>query len=348
MSYHIPVLIHEVSFFAEKYLDKNSDILIVDGTLGDAGHSLALLKIFPKARLLGIDRDAQMLERARSRLEGETNFRIQVKNISIEEWEQCLIEKDVEDNIKKKERSGFTLFEPGVKIVLAHTSYKNLPSIMKYQNIKADFLLLDLGTSMFQLKMAERGFSFKDLSLDMRFDTTSGPSTEELVNFYSEKELEKILKEYGEEVFSKRIAREIVQKRPFKSAQELSNCIMRVKGNFNKDRRIKSIHPATQTFQALRIATNSELENLSALLKELPYILNKGGVAEIISFHSLEDRIVKNTFRDIGTKINKKNTNAAKFVIVTPKPLRPSEEEVKRNPASRSALLRVLYAQRGT
>ena len=207
------------------------------------------------------------------------------------------------------------------RLVLANDSYTNLKKIVQKHSFgSVNGILFDLGMSSWHLEESERGFTFlKDEPLDMRYSLDNDLSADKIINNYSQKEIEKILKEYGEERFAKRIAKNIIQERPIKTTFQLVKVI---------GRRREKIHPATRTFQALRIAVNDELNNLKKALPQAVKVLEKGGRIVIISFHSLEDRIVKNFFKD-------SNLN-----ILTKKPVISSQEEIKINPRSRSAKLR--------
>jgi 16S rRNA (cytosine1402-N4)-methyltransferase len=198
-----------------------------------------------------------------------------------------------------------------------------------YQEV--DGILLDLGVSMLHLKSEGRGFSFlKEEPLDMRMDTDQELTAEEVVNTYSEKDLADVIWKYGEERRSRRIARAIAfarRRQPVRTCRELSHVIEKSIGRSGR------IHPATRTFQALRIEVNRELEDLSAAIEEGASLMGKKGRFCIISYHSLEDRIVKHAFRKLARE--------GLFHIITKKPVRPGQEEKKSNPSSRSAKLRV-------
>jgi 16S rRNA (cytosine1402-N4)-methyltransferase len=193
-----------------------------------------------------------------------------------------------------------------------------------------DGVLLDLGVSMLQLKEYERGFSFmSDARLDMRMDASEGRSAWEIVNRYSEKELQRILTEYGEEPRFRKIAKWIVNARqasPVNTCRELAYIVLQAYGGRGKT------HPATRTFQAIRIEVNSELDELRRGLASAFGVLKPGGRICVIAYHSLEDRIVKNTFREMGRE--------GTIKVLTKKPLAPARDEILRNPASRSAKLR--------
>lgn len=215
---------------------------------------------------------------------------------------------------------------------LVHGSYADMSDTLDELGIKAvDGALLDLGLSSDQLADAERGFSFTAAGpLDLRFDPTEGQSASEIVNRWTEKQLADAIYQFGEERFSRRIAREIVARRRerlFETAQDLAELVRRCVPRRPHGERID---PATRTFQALRIVVNDELGILERTLKILPDCLQRGGRAAIISFHSLEDRPVKQAFRE-----------DERWRVLTKKPLRASDAEVERNPRARSAKLRV-------
>ncbi|TRZ65051.1 MAG: 16S rRNA (cytosine(1402)-N(4))-methyltransferase RsmH [Spirochaetia bacterium] len=266
----------------------------IDGTFGAGGHSTAILKkIGLNGKLLGIDWDKKVI----------ANFKLQIANYK--------------------------------NLILVQGNYADIPEILNERKLhRADGLIIDLGLSSDQLESSGRGFSFlKDEILDMRFDSESGAlSAAEIINSLSEKELADIFWKYGEEGNSRRIAKEIVEKRRknrIKTTFELAEIVE------NAVSRRGKIHPATKVFQALRIYVNDELENLERLLKNLGIILKPQGRAAIISFHSLEDRLVKNYFRDMA--------KSGRAEILTKKPIVPSQEEIKNNQRSRSAKLRALY-----
>lgn len=263
------------------YLPENAR-LIVDGTLGEAGHTLAFHKERPSAQLIGIDRDPEMLERARGRLA-----------------------------------------EAGASVETHRSAFSRIPEVLNAR--RADFILLDLGVSMYHFRGAARGFSYTDESLDMRLDPSLPHTAEDLINHLGERELKDLFSELGEERFAGRIAGAIVRKRPLRSAQALAEIILgAVPGR-------QRIHPATRVFQALRIRVNQELDELNAL-PAIASCLAPGGRLAVITFHSLEDRPVKHTLRALGEG----------YRVLTKKPVLPTDEETSRNAASRSAKLRVV------
>jgi len=253
-----------------------------------------LERIIPGGKLIGIDRDNEALDIARERLRrfGETN------------------------------------------VLFAQGNFDDLKAIFERLNIgKADGLLLDLGVSSMQLDKAQRGFSFRyDAPLDMRMDKGAGLTAEELVNRAPEAELSRLIYEYGEERFSRRIARAIIEERKrgrIDTTAKLVDIIMRAVPYKGKHGRV---HPATRTFQALRIAVNDELKALEKALDDAIGLLNPSGVICVISYHSLEDRIVKNKFKEAKSK--------GILDVLYKKPLTPDEGEIEDNPRSRSAKLR--------
>ena len=267
----------------------------IDATIGQGSHALAILeKNGPNGKVLGIDQDLRQIENCKLNL--KTRF---------------------------KER-----------IILVCDNFTNLKDIVKQQKFgPVSGILLDIGMSSWHLEKSERGFSFqKQESLDMRYKTQNDLTANKILNEYSQKEIEQILKEYGEEKFAKQISQEIVKTRKIiliKKTSELVQIIKKVVPIWYQHRRI---HFATKTFQALRIAVNDELNNLIKVLPEAIEILKPGGRIVVISFHSLEDRIVKNFLREQAQK--------QVLQINTKKPIRPSQEEIKINARSRSAKLR--------
>jgi len=224
-----------------------------------------------------------------------------------------------------------TLLPFGDRVKIFRENFVHLPDLMKAES--ADGILLDLGLSSIQLEKGERGFSFKGEGLlDMRMDQRMDETAADLVNYLSPERLEDILSDYGQERWAKRIAKAIVQERerePIGTPEALRKIVHRAIPRRFHSRRID---PATRTFQALRIRVNDELENLERILKSGWKILKKGGRMCVISFHSLEDRLVKETFRALEKQ--------GEILILTKKPVTPSGEEQKRNPRSRSAKLR--------
>jgi 16S rRNA (cytosine1402-N4)-methyltransferase len=281
---HQPVLRDEVV----AGLAAREGLTLVDGTVGAGGHAAALARrVGPAGRIIGLDRDAQMLALAAEAVRG-------------------------------------------LPVTLVHAPYSDLDAVLDELGIETvDGIVLDLGLSSDQLTWTHRGFSFStDGPLDMRFDTSSGETAADLVNSLSEHELARIIYEYGEERYSRRVARRIVEARRtgrIATSQQLADLVRRsIPGKWGP------IDPATRTFQALRIAVNDELDHLDSALERLPNRLKIGGRLAIISFHSLEDRRVKHAFRE-----------DARLKALTKKPIRATTEEVAANPRARSAKLRV-------
>ena len=294
---HTPVLLNEVL----KYLDPQPGSFIIDGTVDGGGHSAEIFpKILPDGKLLGVDIDGSRLENALLKISA---------NI-----------KNEKSNIKNN-------------LILARGNYVDLPQILEKEKFpKADGLLLDLGFSSEQLEGSDRGFSFmKSEDLLMTYGDDETP-VKKILRELSERDLAKIIFAYSGEKYAMRIAKEIKargKKKAIETTGELSEIIAKsVPANYERGR----INPATRTFQALRIYANHELENLKNILGKLQEILAPQGKIVIISFHSLEDRIVKQEFRELA----KKGT----LEILTKKPIEAGEEELSRNPRSRSAKLR--------
>jgi 16S rRNA (cytosine1402-N4)-methyltransferase len=277
----------------------------IDGTLGGGGHALALLQAAqPGGALLGIDADPAALAAARARLQA----------------------------------AGL----PAGSYTLHHGRFGDMGAIARAHGFAGvDGILLDLGVSSHQLDTAARGFSFSaDGPLDMRLDPTRGPTAADLVNTLDEPALADIIYRYGEERGSRRIARLIVAQReraPIGSTGELAALVARAIGRGGRDR----IHPATRTFQALRIAVNGELEQLEAALPQAIDLLGPAGRLAVISFHSLEDRIVKLFFRAESGYGGSMNEKPPRLRIVTRKPIEAGAAEQQANPRARSAKLRV-------
>jgi 16S rRNA (cytosine1402-N4)-methyltransferase len=292
---HVPVLLKE----AIDFLNVRRGGTYIDATVGLGGHSYEIAKrLGAPGHLIGLDKDPAALEIAGSRL--------------------------------RPSGSG----EPDwPTIELRQASFASLAEV---RSPVADGLLADIGVSSLQLFDAARGFSFQaDGPLDMRMDPHSERTAEQVVNHLDERELADVIYEFGEERRSRRIARAIVRSRPIRSTAHLADVISAAARPMNRgrDKYDRRIHPATQTFQALRIFVNRELDDLKALLEAAPRILKPGGRVVVISFHSLEDRIVKDAFREGSIKDKY-------FRVLTKKPVTASEEEQDRNPRARSAKLR--------
>ncbi|MBT3311403.1 MAG: 16S rRNA (cytosine(1402)-N(4))-methyltransferase RsmH [Desulfobacterales bacterium] len=304
---HIPVMPAEVT----EYMNLMPGKIYVDCTMGGAGHSEIIVKnIIPDGIMIGIDQDADAIENARK--------------------------------ILKKYKTNIRLF---------HKNFIYLPEILSQLNIDSvDGILLDLGLSLHHFEESGRGFSFKkDEPLDMRMNTQSDTMAKDIINNSQEKELAKIFFEFGEERRSRLIARNIVRERennPIRTSRQLADIILNSlpkKALYNQ-----KIHPATRVFMALRIAVNSELERLDFFMKKVADLLNPGGRLCVISFHSLEDRIVKHSIRAMEHVCSCPPDfpecvcgNKKIFRSLFRKGLTPTEEEIERNPMSRSARLRI-------
>ncbi len=235
------------------------------------------------------------------------------------------------------ERARENLSSFGDRVELRKANFRDLKSVLKSLSIPGvDGIILDLGLSTEQLEDRERGFSFRwDAPLDMRMSRETAITARDLLENLSAEEIEALFREFGEERWARRIARNIVRRReraPIRTTRELVEAI-----ETSVPRKHQRIHPATRTFQALRISVNEELENLRHFLDEAPNLLNSGGRLGIISYHSLEDRIVKNYFRNWASKARGK---VGAFKLLTRKPVVPSPEEVEQNPRARSAKMR--------
>lgn len=291
-------------------LNIREDGVYVDGTLGGAGHSSEICKLLSdKGMLIGIDQDQEALAVATEKLSNE----------------KC-------------------------KVELVHSNYEHFKYIIDNLNLSSvSGVLLDLGVSSYQLDTAERGFSYmKDAPLDMRMDQSSSQTAKDIVNNYSMEELWKILKVYGEEKFAKRIAEKIVEVREDKEIETTLELVKIVDGCIPTKNKIKYGHPAKRTFQAIRIELNRELEVLKDTLQDMINALEPKGRLCIITFHSLEDRIVKQLFRDNENPCTCPRDfpmcvcgNVATGKMKPRKPILPSEEELEVNSRSKSAKLRI-------
>jgi 16S rRNA (cytosine1402-N4)-methyltransferase len=293
---HVPVLLKE----AIDFLNVRRGGTYIDATVGLGGHSYEIAKrLGAPGHLIGLDKDPAALERAREELVVSRSSLV----VGQTDWP---------------------------KITLRHQSFGEIANDQRPSTI--DGILADIGVSSLQLSDAARGFSFQaDGPLDMRMDPRSERTAEQVVNHLDERELADVIYEFGEERRSRRIARAIVRSRPIRSTAHLADVISAAARPMNQAER--RIHPATRTFQALRIFVNRELDDLKALLEAAPRILKPGGRVVVISFHSLEDRIVKDAFREGAIKDKY-------FRVLTKKPVTASEEEQDRNPRARSAKMR--------
>jgi 16S rRNA (cytosine1402-N4)-methyltransferase len=293
---HVPVLLKE----AIDFLNVRRGGTYIDATVGLGGHSYEIAKrLGAPGHLIGLDKDPAALEIARRKLA--------VGRSSLVVGEQ----------------------PDWPTVTLLHRSFAEVANGQRQATL--DGLLADIGVSSLQLDDAARGFSFQaEGPLDMRMDPHSERTAEQVVNHLDERQLADVIYEFGEERRSRRIARAICRSRPIRTTAQLADVISAAARPMNQAE--KRIHPATRTFQALRIFVNRELDDLKAMLEAAPQILKPGGRIVVISFHSLEDRIVKDAFREGSTQ--------GAYSILTKKPVTASEEESDRNPRARSAKLR--------
>lgn len=294
---HTPVL---AGTLAEQ-IKLPSDGVMVDATVGQGGHSLLLGRTLgPEAVIVGLDLDKNAVRRAQ-----------------------------------------FNLKELACNVILLQSNFSQIAEQLSKQSIeKVDFILADLGVSSAQLADAEFGLSFQtNMPLDMRIDKRLKHTAADIVNKSNEKSLADLIYQFGQDRASRRIARFIVRHRkvePITTTSQLAQIVCKALGKSTRGRRSR-IHPATRTFQALRIAVNSELENLKKLLASAPDLLKKKGYIAVISFHSLEDGMVKSDFRQ--------NEKAGIYRIITKKPIVPTREEIEENRRARSAKLRIAQKQ---
>ena len=292
-----------------KFLNINPDGIYIDGTMGGAGHSYKICKKLTTGKFIGIDQDINAINISKKRLE-----------------------------------------EFNDKIILVHNNFSNIKNILNDLNIKkVDGVLLDIGVSSHQLDEANRGFSYmQNAPLDMRMNIDNNFSAYNVVNEYSEKKLSDIIYKFGEERWAKRIAEFIVNERKNKFIETTFELVDIIKKAIPKSCRIDGPHPAKRTFQAIRIEVNSELDVLKIAINDIIDFLNPKGRLAIITFHSLEDRIVKNEFKKqqnpcecpIEFPVCICN-NISKGKVITKKPILPSDKEILENHRARSAKLRV-------
>ncbi len=294
---HIPVL---AGTLAEQII-LPPDGVMVDATIGHGGHSYLFgQNLGPKGIIIGLDVDTNAIQKAKNRL------------------------KDLY-----------------CKVIVLHSNFSQIGEVVHRQGIdRVDFILADLGLCSAQLADFETGLSFQqNMPLDMRIDKRIKTTAADIISKTDEKSLADLIYKFGEDRASRRIARFIVQHRrekPITTTGELAAVICKALGQPGQRRKSK-IHPATRTFQALRIEVNNELENLEGLLASAPELLSKNGYIAVISFHSLEDRLVKNSF--------KQNQKEGIYKIITKKPIVPTREEIAGNPRARSAKLRIAQKQ---
>ena len=291
-------------------LNIRPDGIYVDGTLGGAGHSSEIAKRLTTGRLIGIDQDADAIAAASERL------------------------KDYKD-----------------KVTIVRSNYAQMKEVLHNLGIeKVDGILLDLGVSSFQLDTPERGFTYRseDAPLDMRMDDRQKLTARDIVNEYSEMELFRIIRDYGEDRFAKNIAKHLVSAREQKPIETTGELNAIIKGAIPMKVQVTGGHPSKRTYQAIRIELNHELDVLRDNLDDMIELLNDGGRCCIITFHSLEDRIVKSAFKKNENPCTCPSNfpvcvcgNKSRGHVVTRKPILPSEKELEENSRSKSAKLRV-------
>ena len=307
---HVPVLLKE----AIDFLAVRRGGTYIDATVGLGGHSYEIAKrLGALGHLIGFDKDPAALVIAKTVLGPQSS--VAREEVVVGRW-PLVVGKDEQHDWPKVE--------------LRHGSFADLANGERLTiNDRVDGILADLGMSSLQLSDPARGFSFQaEGPLDMRMDPQAGLTAEQVVNHFGERELADVIYEFGEERRSRRIARAIVRSRPIRSTAQLAEVVSAATRPMKSER----IHPATRTFQALRIFVNRELDDLRALLSAAPQLLRPGGRLVIISFHSLEDRIVKDAFRE-GVK-------QGHYKLLSKKPVTARQKEIDRNPRSRSAKLR--------
>jgi 16S rRNA (cytosine1402-N4)-methyltransferase len=319
---HVPVLLKE----AIDFLNVRRGGTYIDATVGLGGHSYEIAKrLGAPGHLIGLDKDPKALEIAAARLRASVSLNsLSFRTSTLSpRGDESAVEEPAVGRIADRKPDRPT-------VELRQGSFAGLANDQRPATI--DGLLADLGVSSLQLDDAARGFSFQaEGPLDMRMDPHNERTAEQVVNHLDERELADVIYEFGEERRSRRIARAIVRSRPIRSTAHLAQIISAAARPMNSEQR--RIHPATRTFQALRIFVNRELDDLRALLEAAPQILKPGGRIVVISFHSLEDRIVKDAFRE-GEKKD------MTLRVLTKKPVVASEQESDRNPRARSAKLR--------
>lgn len=291
-------------------LNIKEDGVYVDCTMGGAGHSKEIVKrLSDKGLFIGFDQDKNAIATAKERL------------------------SEYSDRVK-----------------FVHSNFENIKEELEKLGVdKIDGVLADLGVSSHQLDEADRGFSYMhDAPLDMRMDIRQSFSAYDVVNTYSEEDLARIIRDYGEDNWAKRIAKFIVEERKNKPIENTGELVEVIKKAIPKKARIDGPHPAKRTFQAIRIEVNNELSVINKMIRDAVSMMNKGGRVCIITFHSLEDRIVKNEFKELSLSCICPPSlpicqcdKVSEVKVITRKPILPSDEEIEMNPRARSAKLRV-------
>ena len=304
-NFHVPVMCSQIL----TYLITEKKGVYVDCTIGGGGCSREIIrKIYPYGLLVGLDQDIEALEHARDRLRDYQN-----------------------------------------KVIIAKSNFIHLQMVLQDLGLqKVNGILFDLGLSSHQINSSCRGFSFsEDCPLDMRMDLSNQFNARQIINHYSEKGLWELFSQYGEERYSKTIARVIVKerkKKPIETTGQLAQLIAGIYGRYSRHKKTKwRIHPATRVFQALRIEVNQELKVLPEALKQAVNLLEMKGRICVISYHSLEDRIVKHTFKEYSEMLDDEKTAKCGYRLrpLSKKPFYPSESEIRENRRARSARMRV-------
>ncbi len=326
--YHLSVFLERILQTCKQELEidgrqpqSNLQPGILEGTLGDGGHTLALLSAFPQLSYLTCDSDPEMISRAKQRIA------------------QCVSQKEVQEyqDLSALESVGKFLQENPQRLHIFHSDYQSFTAHLYDLGWQFSFILFDLGLSSYHFDQANRGFSFSDDSLDMRLNPKTVNSAQVWLNEQcNQKQLEDILFAYGEKRFARLIARSIIQERPFYSSSQLATLISRkiyhALGKARSQKSKRRHHLATRSLQAIRIFINQELEQLEKTLEIVPKLLALNGLLSFISFHSLEDRLVKTHFKNLE--------KTGDFRRLEKKPQRPCQAEIDNNPRARSACLR--------
>jgi 16S rRNA (cytosine1402-N4)-methyltransferase len=309
---HKPVMFEE----AIAGLNLKKGLVVVDATLGGGGHSLEILKnILPGGILIAIDRDAVAIERFKNKIKKE-NLNIKDENL-----------------------------------ILVKDNFANIKNILRENKIdRVDAVLADFGLSSDQLDDNERGFSFNSNSqLDMRMDKDQELSAYEVVNNYSEGELNKIFREFGEEKFARKIVKKIIEVRAIQKIQKMNELVDIILNSVPEKYKHQRIHPATRTLQAIRMEVNQELESIAEFVKDVLYKISTGGRLVVISFHSGEDRLVKNIFKKMAINCECppefpvcRCSKRSQIKFISKKPITATEIEIEKNPRARSAKLRIV------
>lgn len=309
---HTPVMLNEVI----EYLNIRPGAKIIDATLNGGGHTLGLLEKFPELKVIGIEWDPDLIE----------NLKLKIKNDPFDKTQGHPERSRMDEKLGGLED----------RLIIVNDSYVDLKKIVEKYDFQPDGIIFDLGLSSWHYEKSGRGFSFmKDEPLDMRFNPKDSARTAaDVINIASEEELEEILNLYGEEKFSKDIAKNIVKTRKNKPIIRTTELVRVVTSAVPGWYRKKKLHPATKTFQALRVAVNGELENVEKGVLAAVDVLKSGGRLVVISFQGLEDKIVREIFKQ------KAKAGVVRWVVKGT--VKPKWEEVKKNPRARSAKMKIV------